>query len=133
MRDPHVHVEKTPVPGFGNAAMRELILEATGLACDLPKTVGTGCGKRRPIAATSLVPEHVTCLACRDYARQQHLDQAETAESLLRYYGTEPELMARAGAKSGVTPDRLAATAREHRMTAARYASPATPPDGPAS
>ncbi len=53
MRDPHIHVEKTPMPGFGHPAMRALSTEATGLAPDLPKTVGTGCGRRRPIARTS--------------------------------------------------------------------------------
>lgn len=121
MRDPHVHVEKTPLAGFGNAAMRELIVKATGLACDLPKTVGTGCGKRRPFAATSTVPERVTCLACREYARHQHLTEAESAEHLLQLYDTEPTLMADAGARAGVTPADLAGTAREHRATAARY------------
>jgi hypothetical protein len=38
MRDQHIHVEKTPVSGFGNAAMRELITRALGVAPDLPKT-----------------------------------------------------------------------------------------------
>jgi hypothetical protein len=122
MRDPHVHVERTPVPGFGNAAMRDLITRATGLACDLPKTVGTGCGRRRPIAATSLVPEHVTCLACREYAHRQHLDQAESAELLLQLFDAEPDFMAQAGTKPGVTPADLAQAAREHRAAAARYA-----------
>ena len=27
MRDPHIHVEKTPMPGFGHVAMRSLITE----------------------------------------------------------------------------------------------------------
>ena len=53
MRDPHIHVEKTPMPGFGHPAMRALISVATGLVPDPPKTVGTGCGRRRPIARTS--------------------------------------------------------------------------------
>ena len=50
------------MPGFGHAAMRALITEATGLVPDLPKTVGTGCGRRRPIAMTSTAPERVTSL-----------------------------------------------------------------------
>lgn len=124
MRDPHTHVEKTPVPGFGNAAMRELIVKAVGLAPDLPKTVGTGCGKRRPFAMTSTVPERVTCLACREYARAQYIREAESAEALSEWYDKEPELMTTAGAKAGVTPADLAEAAREHRATAARYSSP---------
>jgi hypothetical protein len=56
MKDPHVHVEKTPMAGFGHAPTRALIVRATGLVPDLPKTVGTGCGRRRPIAMTSTVP-----------------------------------------------------------------------------
>ena len=80
MRDPHVHVEKTPMPGFGHVAMRALITEATGLVPDLPKTVGTGCGRRRPIAMTSVVPEKVTCLPCRDYARAEYLTWAAMAQ-----------------------------------------------------
>ncbi len=127
MRDPHVHVERTPFPGFTHAAMRSLITEATGLAGDLPKTVTTGCGRRRPIAATSTVPERVTCLACRDYARAELLRQAETAESLLTYFETEPAFMNRTATAAKVTPEQLAETAREHRATAARYAPPEVP------
>ena len=33
--------------------MRALITEATGLVPDLPKTVGVGCGRRRPTGRTS--------------------------------------------------------------------------------
>ena len=73
MKDPHVHAEKTPMPGFGHAATRDLIVRATGLVPDLPKTVGTGCGVRRPLAMTSTVPEKITCLACRDWAREEYL------------------------------------------------------------
>lgn len=73
MRDPHIHVEKTPMPGFGHPAMRALITEATGLVPGLPKAVGTACGRRRPIAMTSAVPERVTCLDCRDWARAEFL------------------------------------------------------------
>ena len=126
MRDPHIHVEKTPLPGFGHAAMRDLIARATGLTGDLPKTVGTGCGRRRPLTMTSMVPERVTCLACREYARRRYLDEAESAELLVQLYGIEPELMAQAGTKSGVTPADLAQQARQDRVTAARYATGVT-------
>jgi recombinational DNA repair protein (RecF pathway) len=118
MRDPHVHAEKMPIPGFGHAAMRDLIATTIGVAPDLPKTVTTGCGKRRPIAATSTVPERVTCLACREYAAGQYLEHALLAEALLA--DAEAELWAAAK----VTPDQLAEQAREYRVTAARYTRP---------
>ena len=47
MRDPHIHAEKTPMPGFAHAAVRTLITEAIGLVPDLPKTVGTTPGDLR--------------------------------------------------------------------------------------
>lgn len=83
MRDPHIHVEKTPMPGFGHGAMRDLISSATGLVGSMPKTVGTGCGKRRPLVMTSQAPAKVTCLPCREYARAEHIKWAEMSESVL--------------------------------------------------
>lgn len=118
MKDPHVHVEKTQVPGVpgvGYAVMRDLIADALGLATDLPKTVPTGCGRRRPAAMTSTVPETVTCLACREHARAERISAAEACESL----AADPELAARAGA----APEALAAQALEHREFAARLAA----------
>jgi hypothetical protein len=48
MKDPHVHVAKTSMPGFGRMAIRTLITDAVGLVPDLPKTVGiaAGCAAR---------------------------------------------------------------------------------------
>jgi hypothetical protein len=117
VKDPHIHVEKMPVPGFGNAAMRELIMDALGIASDLPKTVGTGCGRRRPIAMTSTVPENVTCLPCREYARAERIRWAEMAESLIGVLDGDPVFAAQAK----VTPRQLAEQAREHRAVAGRY------------
>ena len=57
------------LPGFGHKAIRALITDALGVTPDLPKTVGTGCGLRRPLASTSTVPEEITCLACREWLR----------------------------------------------------------------
>ena len=117
MRDPHIHAEKTVLPGFGNAAMRELIAGATGLACDLPKTVGTGCGRRRPFAMTSTIPEHITCLACREWAAQQHDEAAQSAEMLVE--------LVQAGDPTWVTaktsPEQMRDQARKDRDLAARY------------
>ncbi len=83
MRDPYVHAEKTSLPGFGHQAIRALITDALGVAPDLPKTVGTGCGVRRPLASTSTVPEEITCLACREWLRGECLFWADTAARAL--------------------------------------------------
>jgi len=56
MRDPYVHAEKTALPGFGHQVIRALITDAVGVAPDLPKTTGTGCGLRRPLTSTSTAP-----------------------------------------------------------------------------
>lgn len=67
MKDPHVHVEKGWIyTGFGT--IRELMSNAIGLVPSAPKTVGTGCGRRRPYAMTSVDPQRITCLACLTYA-----------------------------------------------------------------
>src|SRR5438132_5123146 len=119
MRDPHIHVEKTPIPGFGHAAMRVLIIEATGLVPDMPKTVGTGCGRRRPIAMTSTLPENVTCLACRDYARAGYLTWAGLAGTAARLAEEEP----RAALAAKATPADLRDEERTYRVLAARFGS----------
>jgi hypothetical protein len=118
MRDPHIHVEKTPTPGFGQAQMRALITKATGLAVSATKTVGTGCGKRRPYAMTSAMPERVTCLACREWARAEQIKCAEMAEALLGY--DDPDTR-QALATAHTTREELAAQARQHRAMAARF------------
>jgi hypothetical protein len=87
------------------------------LAPDLPKTVGTGCGKRRPVAMISTVPENVTCLACREYARAERIRSAELAESLISVLASDPAFAEQAN----VTPEQLAAEAREHREFARRF------------
>ena len=87
MRDSLIHVEKQQM--LTHAEMRALIVEATGLAVDAPKTVAaTGCGKRRRYAMTSTVPERVTCLACREHAQHEHTELAEMIEAALRLPGT---------------------------------------------
>lgn len=118
MKDPYVHAEKTLAPGFGNAAMRGLIVEALGTAPSMPKTVGTGCGRRRSIAATSTVPEHVTCLPCREWARADLLEWAGMADAAREIAEADPALAARIKAD----PARLADEAAEYRAKAARYA-----------
>ena len=111
MRDPHVHAEKTSLPGFGHRAIRALIADAVGVAPDLPKTVGTGCGLRRPLASTSTVPEEITCLACREWLRGECLFWADTAARAL-------ELAGRPGFP---TADELLDEERTYRALAARF------------
>src|SRR5260370_39845367 len=93
MKAPHIHVEKTPMPGFGHAATRALIIEATGLVPDLPKTVGTGCGRRRPVAMTSTAPERITCLARWGYARAEYLRWADMAAAPFERTQAEPRVV----------------------------------------
>lgn len=120
MKDPHKHVEKTPFPGLGQVATADLISRAIGIAPDLPKTVGTGCGKRRQLSDTTTVPEHVTCLACADYGRDQQIQAAESAEALLSLGDEKLASLASLG-KPALTVARLQQIADEHRTMAARY------------
>jgi hypothetical protein len=78
--DPHIHVESKVV--HRDAAVRNLVASTFGLAGDLPSLVTTGCGLRVPYAMTSPRPDHVTCLACREHARVEHLRFAEEVERL---------------------------------------------------
>ena len=113
MRDPYVHAEKTPLPGFGHEAIRALITDAVRVAPDLPKTAGTGCGLRRPLASTSTVPEEITCLACREWLRGECLFWADAAAHLL-------ELSAAEARPGSPTADDLRAEERTYRALAAR-------------
>ena len=113
MRDPYVHAEKTSLPGFGHQAIRALITDALGVAPDLPKTAGTGCGLRRPLASTSTVPEEITCLACREWLRGECLFWADAAARLL-------ELSAAEARPGSPTADDLRAEERTYRALAAR-------------
>jgi len=117
MKDPNVHAEKTPMPGFGHAAARGLIVQATGLVPDLPKTVGTGCGMRRPLAMTSTIPEKITCLACRDWACAGYL----TGAGIARTAAELAEAEARAAVAAKTIPDDLRAGERTYRELAARF------------
>jgi hypothetical protein len=117
MKDPYMHAERTPAPGFGHAAMRLIITEATGLVPDLPKTVGTGCGRRRPLTSTSTRPESITCLPCREWAREQYLMWAGMAHAAAEVAEAEP----RAAVAAKTTPADLRAEAQTYRALAARF------------
>lgn len=113
MKDPHVHAEKTSLPGFGHQAIRALITDAVGVAPDLPKTVRTGCGLRRPLGSTSTVPEQITCLPCRDWLRGECLFWADTAARAV-------STSAQALWTGSPTADELRAEERTYRALAAR-------------
>jgi hypothetical protein len=77
--DPHIHVEQN----LGvDAARRDVVASLFGLVGDLPSVVTTGCQLQVVRAMTSPLPERVTCLACREHARRQHLRYAEQIEAL---------------------------------------------------
>ena len=114
MRDPYVHAEKTLLPGFGHQVIRALLADALGVAPDLPKTTGTGCGLRCPLTSTSTVPEQITCLPCREWLRGECLFWADAAASAL-------ELAARPDWAGSPTADDLRGEERAYRQLAARF------------
>jgi hypothetical protein len=118
MKDPHVHVEKSAVDLMGNAEMRDLIARATGLACDLPRTVGTGCSRRRPYAMTSKDPAKVTCLGCREYAARVYGEHEESARLLL---GFLLEDASQFGPDRRVSPGQLRDQAEDYGRLAASF------------
>ncbi|MEU5879526.1 hypothetical protein [Spirillospora sp. NPDC047279] len=110
MGDSHVHVEAAVVDRA--ADRRGLMASTFGLAGDLPSVVTSGCGARVPYAMTSPRPDSVTCAACREHARVEHLRFADTVERLARMPG------------SVVDVGRAKAAADEHRDLAERFARP---------
>ena len=80
MSDPHIHVEHKVVEAGG--AFRGTVTSLLGVATDAPTVVTTGCGQRVPYAMTSVRPESVTCLPCRDHAHREYLRFADQVEQL---------------------------------------------------
>lgn len=115
MKDPYIHVEKMILPGFGSGAMRNLVTRVTGYTSDLPKTVATGCSRRRAIGQTSLIPEKVTCLPCREYAARLYRETAANTESLLRASRTDPTVL------GSLPPEYFAKSIQDDYEMAARY------------
>ncbi|PRX99900.1 hypothetical protein [Allonocardiopsis opalescens] len=108
--DPHVHVRSDVIGA--DAAARDMMAATFGLVGELPSIVGTGCGLRVPYAATSPNPDRVTCLACREHGRAEHLRLAEQVERLSRMPG------------SVIGAAEAAAAASGHRERAERFAEP---------
>ena len=105
-------------PGSGTPRSGAASPRRSASAPYLPKTVGTGCGVRRPFAMTSTAPEEITCLACRDWARAEYLLWAGMRRMPLRS-SAEAEPTAAIAAKA--TPDDLRAEERAYRQLAARF------------
>jgi hypothetical protein len=114
MRDPYVHAEKTALPGFGHQVIRALLTDVIGVAPDLPKTMGTGCGVRRLFASVSTVPEEITCLPCREWLRGECLFWADAAARAL-------ELSVEEVRPGSPTAEDLRAEERAYRQLAARF------------
>ncbi|WP_062434212.1 hypothetical protein [Herbidospora daliensis] len=105
----HIHVDRKTLEA--GAVYRNLLVSSTGLTPDEPTTVTTGCGIEAPYALTSVRPESVTCLPCREHAAAEHLRYADQVERLSRMTGS---VLAPADA------DRAAAWARD---TARKFAN----------
>ncbi|MEU9055986.1 hypothetical protein AB0D37_37290 [Streptomyces sp. NPDC048384] len=105
--DPHIHVGQSET-GY-DARVRNLLAGTFGLVGDLPETVATGCRLRVPYAMTSPRPESVTCLACREHARAEHLSLAEQTARL----GGMPG--------STITGAQVAEVVKHHRDLARRF------------
>ena len=114
MRNPYTHAEKTSLPGFGHLVIRALITGALGVAPDLPTTVGTGCGRRRPLASASTAPERITCLPCREWLHGECLFWADAAA---RAVSVPPQ----SRWPGSPTAEELRAEERTYRARAARF------------
>ncbi|MGI6873543.1 hypothetical protein [Amycolatopsis sp. 3B14] len=98
--DPHIHVERGVA--HAGSALRGLVASTFGLIADAPVEVTTGCGARVPYAMTSTRPESVTCLACREHARREHLRLAGQVELLGRTPGAPVSAADAASAARGL-------------------------------
>ena len=78
--DPHIHVEAGALRS--RAVQRNMMATLFGLAADLPAEVHTACGHDVAFAMTSVRPESVTCLPCREHAGEQHRHLADQIDEL---------------------------------------------------
>lgn len=108
--DPHIHVHSKVV--HDDAAARNVLASTFGLVGDLPSLVATGCGVHVPYAMTSPRPDRVTCLACREHARREHLRFADQVERMSRMAG------------SAISPAEGKLAADRHRDLAERFSDP---------
>lgn len=106
--DPHIHVPRQVVQA--SVPFRSVIASTLGLVTDAPSVVATGCGRRVPYVMTSPRPEKVTCLACREFAQQEHRAFAGQVERLSRMPGVN------------ITASDAAKAADRHRTLARQFA-----------
>lgn len=104
----HIHVDRKVLEA--GAVYRNLLVSSTGLVPDEPTVVTTGCGVEAPYAQTSIRPESVTCLPCREHAAAEHLRYADQVSRLARMTG------------SVVSAEEAGEAARWARETAAKFA-----------
>ncbi|MEU9480290.1 hypothetical protein [Streptomyces sp. NPDC048191] len=106
--DGHIHVEAQG----DAAAVRNVIAATFGLIGTLSAEATTGCGLRVSRALVSRHPERVTCLPCREQARDRHERLADRLERL--------------AGQPGPTADRarVERAAAQHRDLARRFAAP---------
>jgi hypothetical protein len=78
--DPHIHVEQKVLQA--GPALRNIVVSMLGRAPDAPSVVTTGCGIQVPYAMTSVQPESVTCLACREHAYREYMRFADQFERM---------------------------------------------------
>jgi hypothetical protein len=109
--DVQVHVDVNVT--HGEAAVRNMLASTFGLVGDLPTAVTTGCGLRVLYAMTSPRPESVTCLACRQYARDHCLRLADQTVRLAVIPGSQ------------VSPDQAARAPARYRDLATRFSGQA--------
>ncbi|MEU7529299.1 hypothetical protein AB0A74_26475 [Saccharothrix sp. NPDC042600] len=107
--DPHIHVEQKVLEA--GPVVRNLVSSMLGRATDAPSAVATGCGLQVPYAMTSVHPESVTCLACREHARRECLRLAGQIERL----GPLPDM--------SITGIQVAEAAERLRGLAKRFSS----------
>ncbi|MVA74664.1 hypothetical protein GC722_01245 [Auraticoccus sp. F435] len=91
--------------------VRTMVASGFGLVGSLPHVVGTGCGLQVPRVDTARRPEDVTCLPCRQYARQRYLEHAQAIDRLVGVSGT------------GTDPEQLRQAADAARDLARRFAT----------
>ncbi|WP_369387572.1 hypothetical protein AB5J72_08115 [Streptomyces sp. CG1] len=106
--DGHIHVEAQG----DAAAVRNVLAAAFGLVGTLSAEAGTGCGLRVARAFVSPHPERVTCLPCREHARDQHLRLADQLDQLAGRPGPFVDRV------------RMERAAAHHREQARRFTAP---------
>jgi hypothetical protein len=110
--DPHIHVD---VNLHADVTVRDMMSATFGLVGDLPTHASTGCGLQVPYAMTSMRPENVTCLACREHAHRRYLELAGYVGRLSQTPGTSVGIR-----------ERAARAAEQYLDIARRFAEPQT-------